>query len=153
MAWFTLECPDCGTVDEYAFDAREDDKHVGCVSCKRTLRTLENRIYGADIPRIIGETCSNSCSYEGFDEGLGEYVTSKQHRSELMKRKGLTDYNPDPTMKKHRDEARRIRENSKPGDPEARAAIKKEYKTASDTRRTRLVRESIDKSLKSLDAQ
>ena len=152
MAWYTLECPNCGVVDEYQFDAKLDDKQAKCVECDTTLRTTENRLYGIDKPRIEGETCAGSCTYEQFDEGLDEYVTSKQHRKELMKRKGLTEYNPDPTMKKHRDEARYIRNRSKTNDPDAHAAIRKEYKTAGDKRRKRLVKESLDKSFKSADA-
>jgi hypothetical protein len=69
-----------------------------------------------------------------------------------MKEKGLVEYSPDPTMKKHRDEAARIGRTAKVGDPEAKVAILKEYKTALDTRRTRLVEKSMGDSFKKLGA-
>ena len=153
MAWYTMECPDCTLIDEYQFDAKLSGKSAECHNCEKVLYTVENRIYRADIPRIEGETCSGSCSYSGYDEGLDEVITSKQHRSEVMKRKGFTEYNPDLSMKKHRDEARYIRERSLPNDSDAAAAIDKIYKAAGDKRRTRLVEESLDKSFKKLEVQ
>lgn len=149
--FYELKCKCCGESDDYMFEMNDTDGMDVCTNCDHLISRRMDRVY--NVPTIVGETCAHSCSYEGFDDGLDEYVTSKQHRAELMKQKGLTEYNPDLSMKKHRDEARRIRKDSKPGDPEAIAAIEKEYKTASDTRRNRAVKESIDKSFKEMNAQ
>jgi len=150
VAIFTLSCDGCGFIDEYVFDALEENKHCPCEKCGDVLYTKQNRIYLNDIPQINGETVSKGMSYNYYDESLDVHITSKQHRKDEMKRKGLTDYHPDPKMKAHRDEARYIRERSKPGDADARAAIQKEYKTAIDTRRERNLRTSLDGSFKKL---
>lgn len=153
MAWYTLECPECGVVDEYQFEAILDDKQDDCVECGHRLYTTKNRLYSIDKPRIEGETCSGSCSYEGYDEGMGEYVSGKQHRAELMKKKGLEPFSPDPAMKKHRDEARYIRKDGKGDKAGIEAAVRSVYKTATDERRNKLMNKSFDKSFKKLDAQ
>jgi len=127
------------------------DDRVECPQCGEAMTRRHDRIY--DVPAIQGDTVAGGCSYVGYDEGLGEYVMSKRHRKQLMEEKGLTEYNPDPTMKKHRDEARYIRNHARRGDTGAVAAIQKEYKTALDTRRNRLIRKSLDESLKKADAE
>jgi len=149
MPIYTLECPYCCLRSEHFLGMSDSlDDRVECPQCGEAMTRRHDRIY--DVPAIQGDTVAGGCSYVGYDEGLNEYVMGRQHRKELMDRKGLTEYNPDPTMKHHRDEARYIRERSKPNDPEARAAIRREYRTAGKKRRDRLVRESLDKSLKSV---
>ena len=150
MALFTLSCDGCGFIDEYIFDAREENKQCPCVECGDTLSTKTHRLYLCDIPQITGDTVSKGMNWNYYDESLGEHITSKQQRADVMKKKGLTEYDPDPAMKAHRDEARYIRERSAPSDADARAAIRKEYKTAIDTRRERNLRTSLDGSFKKL---
>lgn len=148
MPIYTLECDYCCLRSEHFLGMNDSlDDRVECPMCGGEMCRRDNRIY--DVPLIQGDTVAGNWTGGGyFDEGLNEYVEGRSHRKDIMERKGLTEYNPDPTMKRHRDEARYIRERSKPNDPEARAAIRKEYKTASDKRRNRLVRESLDKSMK-----
>jgi hypothetical protein len=149
---YTLECDYCCLRSEHILGMNDSlDDRVECPMCGGEMCRRDNRIY--DVPLIQGDTVAGGCSYAGYDEGLGEYVMSKSHRKELMDKKGLTEYNPDPTMKKHRDEARYIRSHAKRGDTGAVAAIQKEYKTALDTRRNRLIRKSLDESLKKVDAE
>lgn len=146
--FYDLECPKCDTVSEHMMEMSETEKWVKCPECGGEICRRFHRLY--DVPQIQGDTVSGGCSYSYYDETLGQ-IKNKQHRKDLMKQKGLTEYNPDPTMKKHRDEARKIREHSRPSDPDAVAAIKKEYKTADSTRRDRLIKKSLDSSFKKLN--
>jgi len=150
VALFTLSCDGCGFIDEYIFDAREENKQCPCVECGDTLSTKTHRLYLCDIPQITGDTVSKGMNWNYYDDALGIQIHGKQHRADEMEKRGLTDYNPDPVMKAHRDEARRIRENSVPSDADAQAAIAKEYKTATDKRHDRNIRASFDKSLKDI---
>jgi len=148
MGIFTLSCDGCGFIDEYIFDAREDNKNCPCENCGDTLYTKSNRIYHSDIPQINGETVAGGMKWSYFDDALGVQIENKQHRADEMEKRGLTEFVPDPVMKAHRDEARYIRERSGKGDADAQAAIAKEYKTANDTRHDRNIRKSFDDSLK-----
>lgn len=151
MALYELECDFCGLRSDHMMGMNDSlDNWVECPHCNGQICRRLHRIY--DVPLIQGETVAGGCSYERYDEGLGEYVTSKKHRQELMDRKGLCEYAPDPEMKKHRDEARYIKARSRKNDPDAVAAVQKEYKTASDKRRIKQVTKSLDKSLSKLDA-
>ena len=146
---YDLECSYCGLESEHTMLMDEMDKEVDCPHCGEKLSRRNNRIYS--IPMIQGDTVAGGCHYGGYyDVGLGEYVTGRAHRKELMKQKNLVEYSPDPEMKKHRDEAKHISKHSRKSDPDARAAILKEYKTAYDKRRNRNVKESLDKSLAKL---
>jgi len=123
-------------------------KIVQCEACGGDMSRRQNRLF--DVPQIAGDTVAGGCNFSYFDENLDTQITSRQHRKDVMKQKGLTEYNPDPEMKAHRTEARYIRERSQPNDPVAKAAIQNEYKTATDKRRNKLVRKSLDKSFKEL---
>jgi len=145
---YTLECPDCMDLTEFAMGM--DDGHivVDCPSCGRGMTRRDNRNYQSDPVEIVGETCSGNrrVSYEYMDPTLG-YVKSKQDRAEKMKRKGLVDYTPDPNMYKHRAEARRIRSQANPaGDIEAAKAIRTELKAADLKRRVAGVKRAFDKA-------
>jgi hypothetical protein len=127
------------------------DELAKCPQCGGEMTRGGNRVF--NVPMIRGDTCSGCQDFSNYyDESLGEYVTGRAHREELMKKKGLCEYAPDPEMKKHRDEARYIRKNAKPDDAVAAAAAKKEYNTAADKRRNKLVNESLNKSFKKADA-
>lgn len=121
------------------------DERIKCPMCGEDMTRRHDRIY--DVPIIQGDTVAGGYERYGYDIGLGEVVKNKQHRKDLMEQKGLYEYAPDPEMKKHRDEARHIRKHSRQNDPEAVAAINKEYKTAIDKRRNRNVRDSLKKSM------
>lgn len=146
MPVFYCECGSCGHVGEYAF-GMDDERVFGCAECGDKQPVDGHRLYGLEGLQISGDTVAGGCNLSGyFDEGLGEYVVSRGHRQELMRKKGLAEYSPDPEMKAHRDEARYIRENAPKGDPIAAAAARKELKTAADKRRDRLVNETFEKA-------
>jgi len=154
MPLFTMECKLYGVADEYFFGAHDDPKEAPCVACGEVLNAKHDRLYAADLPCIQagGGSCGQA-NYNYFDETLDTQITSREQRDRVMEAKGLTEYSPDLTMKKHRDEARYIRARAKVGDPDAEVAIRKEYKTASDKRRNRLVKASLDKSFKKAGVQ
>lgn len=146
MPIYTLECSYCCLRSEHMLGMNDSlDDLIKCPMCGEDMTRRNDRIY--DVPQIQGDTVAGGYERYGYDIGLGEVVKNKQHREDLMKEKGLYEYAPDPEMKKHRDEAHHIRKHSKPSDPEARAAINKEYKTALDKRRDRNVRASLEKSM------
>jgi len=143
---FDLECDYCGLLSEHQMMSDEIDKWVECPHCGGQLCRRLHRLYTP--PMIQGDTVSGGCNYSGYyDEGLGEVVLSKAHRASLMEQKGLTEYNPDPEMKRHRDEMKYIRGSAKPGDPEAMAAVRNEQKTASDKRRNKIVESTMKKAM------
>lgn len=146
MPIYCGECGSCGKVSEFLFGAN-DPRTCHCPECGDKFELEGHRRWDMERVNISGDTCAGSVNYSGYyDEGLGEYVLSRSHRKLLMDEKGLTEYSPDPEMKKHRDEARYIREHARPGDPSAAAAARKEYKTAADKRTRRLVDESFKKA-------
>jgi len=146
MPFYTLECPNCCLRSEHNLGMNDSlDNLIECPMCGDNMTRRHDRIY--DVPQIQGDTVAGGYERYGYDEGLDAVVKNKQHRKDLMEQKGLTEYVPDPEMKKHRDEARYIRGRSSKSDPDAQAAIKKEYKTALDKRRNRNIRASLDKSL------
>ena len=147
--FYDLKCS-CSVVTEFMMGMEEVDKIVYCPSCNKKINRREHRVLNA--PQIITESGPRGVSYNYWDENLETHVKNKQHRKDLMEEKGLTEYNPDLSMKKHRDEARYIREQALPNDEQAKAAIRKEYKTAHDTRLDRNVRNSLEQSFKEINA-
>lgn len=150
MPFYDVRC-DCGFGFEVMQSMNEEHAPIECEMCLGIITRKTHRD-GFSVPMIQGETVAGGNMYEGYDEGLGEYVKSKSHRKDLMDKKGLEEYTPDPEMKKHREEAKYIRRRSKATDPDAVAAINREYKTALDKRRNRNIEKSLDKSLSSVSA-
>lgn len=145
MPTFVLECGTCGAIDDFHFGAN-DPRRATCHQCGSVFMADGNRRYDLEGINISGDTCAGGCNFAGYyDEGMGEYVTSRSHRKELMRQKGLEEYSPDPELKKHRDEAKYIRSQANPGDTEALAASRRELKTAADKRRNRALDESFKK--------
>jgi len=144
---YDLQC-ECGEVTEFMMLMDDTDKVVQCDACEGDMTRRKNRLY--DVPQIAGDTVSGGCSYQYYDENLGQQITGKQHRKDVMKQRGLTEYSPDPQMKKHRVEARYIANQANGSDPEAKAAIRREYKTASDTRRNRNLEKSLSDSFEKI---
>jgi hypothetical protein len=146
MPTYMGECGNCGGISEYYFGSG-DPKRCNCPSCGTKFDLDGNRRYDLEGLQISGDTVAGGANLSGYyDEGLGEYVMGRRHRRRLMDEKGLQEYSPDPEMKKHRDEAKYIRENARPGDPSAAAAARKEYKTAANKRQTRLVEQAFKKA-------
>lgn len=152
MPIYSLRCPLCNRLDEYILDRNEGWHSVKCTNCLADINRRQHRDYKADAVVVKGDTCSDSCNMSDYyDEGMGEHVRSRTHRRELMKRKGLREYAPDPEMKKHRDEAKRITNSAPPGDKEALAAARRERKTAIDKRRDRNIAASLDEGFRKAD--
>ena len=143
-----LRCSECDHITELFLTKDEGHKIVFCDGCNAEMTRWTHKQHTAI--NIQGETTPRGCSYNYFDENLGEQVRNKQHRKDLMKQKGLTEYSPDPDMKKHRVEARYIANQANGSDPEAKAAIRREYKTASDTRRNRNLEKSLSDSFEKI---
>ena len=145
MPVYVLECGSCGHIEDYAFGT-SDPRVASCRECGTKFNADGNRRYDLEGLNIQGDTCAGGLNYSGYyDEGMGEYVLSRDHRKRLMKEKGLEEYSPDPEYKKHRDEAKYLRKHARPGDPEAAAAARKELKTAASKRTDRAIKSVMDK--------
>jgi hypothetical protein len=75
-------------------------------------------------------------------------VTSKQHRKELMKQKGLTEYSPDPEMKKVREEIRYVKNTGGTG---ARKEVRRLALDSTKKRRELAVERAFNESLSNSD--
>ena len=147
MPLYTMRCPTCDQGSEHLM-GRDDNRwtEVKCPTCGAALNRSQNRDIQADKPMIAGDTVTRGVNLSGYyDAGLGEWVKSRGHRRELMERKGLEEYSPDPVMQHHRDEAKYITDHAPRGDRSAAAAARKERKTASDKRRNRIVETTLRK--------
>ena len=147
---YDLECS-CGEVSEHWMGMNDEDKIVDCPDCGEQICRRKHRVpntFGLLGCHSPGSAIPNYNGY--YDEGMGIYIRSKEHRAEEMKVRGLTEFNPDPTMQKHRDEIKNIKKHSRPSDLEAQVAIQKERKTAVDSRRTRNVANSLEKSFQDM---
>ncbi|HUX77149.1 MAG TPA: hypothetical protein VMY40_10970 [Anaerolineae bacterium] len=137
MPIYSLQCPECSVVSEHIMGMGDNWAQVKCTDCGLPLNRGQHRAWSCDLPTIQGDTVAGGCNYFYHDKALGMDIRGKEHRDRLMKERGLVEYSPDPEMKKHRDEARYIREQSHKGDPDAAAAIRKEHKTAERKRAMR----------------
>ena len=146
---YDLKC-ECGETTEYLMGMNEIDLLVECPFCTKMISRKYHRVMNA--PKLSGVHCAGygGTPLDYYDETLEAYITDPNQKKDLMKKRGLTEYNPDPTMKRHRDEAKYIRASSAKGDLQASEAIRKEYKTAENKRRDRLVKASLEKSLASI---
>jgi len=153
MPIYELECNYCGLHSEHIMGMNDPlDEMADCPHCTGRVCRKHNIVYA--VPMIHGDTTAGNWTQGGyFDEGLGEYVGGRKHRKEIMDKKGLEEYTPDPEMKKHRDEAKYIRSHATTKTPGARAAVRAEYKAANEKRSSKLMKESFDKSFKKMDAQ
>lgn len=143
---YDLECRECETVSEHEIPM-DQDMEVACPNCQATMTRHGNLVFS--VPYVIGVQCPGSKvpNYNGYyDHGLDTWITSKQHRSEEMKRQGVVEYAPDPYYAKQREDMRYIRRNSNPGDPEAAKTIRKIAKAADTKRRTDTVNASMKKA-------
>ncbi len=80
---YDYECAECGWTTE-EWQGMHDEHRFDC-KCGVPMR----RVYTA--PNIQGDTVAGGYIKSGYNEQLGEYVSSDNHRKEIMKRKGLSE--------------------------------------------------------------
>jgi hypothetical protein len=125
---------------------------VGCEKCSGLMSRAKDRHYASDKIMIHGDTCSGSCNFSNyFDEGLDTYVSSRDHRKEIMKERKLTEYEPNPEALAARKEARYILDNAPKNDATARKAAKAQSKAVHEKRTKRVVDNRIKKARKDLN--
>lgn len=145
MPFYDLECPDCEVTSEHFMTTDDKWLLVKCPECGHGLTRGHNKKYAGMKLQIQGDTVSGGCNYSNYyDDGLDCFITSKQHREEEMKKQGVQEYVPNPEYKKHRDEQKYIKNNSKPGDASAAKAIQKEKNAAITKRRKAAVDKAFD---------
>ena len=145
---YTLHCKECGTTDEFIQGKDDTNVVVQCDFCGGDMTRKNNRHYQADLADIRGETCAGNrqVSYDYMDPTLG-HVKNRQDRKDKMAARGLVDYEPNPEMQKHRDEAKRIQRQANPaGDKEAAKAIANEHKVAGQKRKRANIKREFDKA-------
>jgi len=136
---YEFECRQCGKNAGTYMDMDESvpigdvDPRIVCPDCNLPMHRMPS------VPEINGDLPSR---FGFYDNELGREVFDKTDLEEGMKKKGMCHYEPDPEMKKHRDEAKYIREHSEPTQ-ESKAAIKEQQKTAHKKRMKRNVREHL----------
>lgn len=142
MPLYDLKCHACDhKAEDVWFDAEDPDKATDCPGCGLMISVANNRDWSAGAPRIQGDTCSGSVNYAGyFDPGLNTWVKGRGHRREIMKERGLTEYTMEPVFQ----ETGYIRKHSRPGDVEAKRAIKREYNKANAERKEKAVKAAFD---------
>lgn len=128
---YDFYCEKCNEITE-VFQRMNDKHEYDCEKCG----TSTERVW--DVPFFVGDTCSDY-----YDAGLGCHIKNKEHRKAVMLEKGVTEYNPDPEMKKARDEARYVRSTAKPS--EASAAVNEIYKEAGAKRKRKIIRKELSK--------
>jgi hypothetical protein len=95
---YTYICPCCSELREEVQGINEP--HVLKCMCGMDM----DRHWKSSLPNIAGDTVAAGCDQRGYDETLGEYIHSRGQRRELMKKKGLEPYTPEPEQKAFRKE-------------------------------------------------
>lgn len=109
MARYDFACYDCQVVVRDVIQGMNEKHEINCPECGRAIGQV---FYPPQFHL-------NKSVSDYYDEGLGMYVPSKSFREDTMKAKGLTEYNPNPRMKKAREEAAYLRGQGPGGNAEA----------------------------------
>ena len=139
MGLFPLQCPKCGTEDDYIQGACETDIIVPCSTCGAELTRRDHRVWAGHAPQV-------NCDHSYFDPSMGIQIKNKQHRQAEMDKRGWEPYAPNPDFKKHRDETLYITKHSKGSEAEANKCIRKENKLASYKRKKQGIRKVFEKA-------
>lgn len=86
MPIYDISCPKCGEIKDVW--AKIADEHLSCPYCgMKTSRLISPTKGICDIEPYFDENLADSkkCPY-------GQWVTSRQHRKQIMKEKGLAEY-------------------------------------------------------------
>lgn len=125
---FGYICDDC----EISYDVdqeRDAPRKFDCPECGQPA--------GQDFSGIQFNT---DCTF-GYDENLEVDLRGRNHRQEVMREKGLTEYVPDPTMVKYREDLRRARKTLK---GKEKADTLRQIRTeASTARRKRRIKDAL----------
>lgn len=148
MPIYELWCERCGGESDHIMSMSTcHEAEIKCPHCGEQLSIHHQRFWAKDVA-IRGDTCAGCANFsEYFDEGLNEYVTSRDHRKEIMKKQGVVEYEPSPDLA----ESRYIRKSMKPGDREAVEAARKVGRDAQKKRVQQKVAEKIDKFAASMN--
>lgn len=144
MPVYSYSCPVCGVVRDELRPLSDRNFALSCDECGAGM----SRLYtppnlGGDLPATGWRV---GCV--GYDEGLDEVVLSATHRKQIMERKGLQEYSPDPERKKVSDEKKYIRKHAPKR--EAAAACRKMSHDAAKERRLGLAKKKVREGLKDL---
>jgi len=152
MPLYSLECKECGDLDEHLQGSQDSNLIVLCDMCGAEMTRLGNRAYYADPINIQGDTCAGSENYSNyFDDGLDTFVKSRDHRKQIMKDRGLTEYEPTSEGKAARKESAYIRKNAAPNDTKALEAARQQSRDMDGKRKKRVIKAATEKARRSLD--
>ena len=105
MPHYDFEC-DCGEVVLDVYQGMSDAHTQVCPGCGEMMR----QIYHSPI--ITGDLPTIGCWTGYYDPQLGEHITSAQQRKDLMKKKGLEDFNMGDEQARMHKEVEYIREHA-----------------------------------------
>jgi hypothetical protein len=146
MPLYTLRC-ECSAISEVHQGPHDALEVVCCEVCGKPMTRRTNRAYDMDKILVAGDTVSGGCQVGGYyDEGLGEFISGRSHRREVMKRKGLEEYSPEPETKRMVEEMRYIKAHAPKNDPVALAAAKQVGKDADKDRKRRSIKAAMAKA-------
>lgn len=139
MPIYCFCCPQCGTLREVFRPMSQYDLPLSC-ECGISM----NRYFTP--PMIAGDTVAGGCDYNYYDVALGTQVHGKQHREQIMRERGLTEYVPDPTFAPERDEMHYIQKHmgDPKSDPDARRALDNVGRRMDKKRRKQAVSRNFD---------
>lgn len=150
MPEFAGECA-CGKISFFFFGAN-DPRRCHCPACGDTFDLDGNRRWDLEGIQIQGETCPGGTNYHYFDPHLGRQINGRADRAYEMEKQGLREYTPNPELQKHRQEAEYVYKNAGPKERDAaKAAARKELKTAEVKRRDEILTERFDKVARKID--
>jgi len=144
MPLYDFVCPACDHLQE-EFQGMNDRRTATCEMCGSLSCWSPTTVAGLTI---IGDTCSGSMNYTGYDPVLKTEIHGRSHRKRVMKEQGLKEYNPNPEIKAARDEAKYMRRHAPPRDSEARIAGGKLVFSAQDKVVKKQISDNIDKTYK-----
>ena len=137
MPLYEFHCEVCALYAEQIQGIHETHEAF-CQGCGEKM----HRVYSP--PYLMGDLPNTGATVMGYDDSLGCEVRGKAHQKELMRQKGLVEYQPDPKMEQCRNELRYIGKHE-PG-PAGRAAAQKVHQEMGQTRRKRAVRDAWDRA-------